>query len=77
MGRQPWVIYGLMKTATAPSFVGVGYVTTTLVGFTALYGALAVVDFWLMARFAKAGPASSEDGGVGHEEAGASPAMVY
>ncbi len=74
MGRQPWVIYGLMETAKAPSFVGPGYVSTTLVGFTLLYGALAAVDFWLMARFGRAGP-----GGAGeeHEEAGAEPALVY
>jgi cytochrome d ubiquinol oxidase subunit I len=74
MGRQPWVIYGLMKTARAPSFVGVGYVSTTLIGFTLLYGALAAVDFWLMARFGRAGPGAAGDE---HEEAGAEPAMVY
>jgi len=74
MGRQPWVIYGLMKTSKAPSLVGPGYVSTTLVGFTLLYGALAAVDFWLMARNGRAGP---EPGGDEAEEAGAEPALVY
>jgi cytochrome d ubiquinol oxidase subunit I len=74
MGRQPWVIYGLMRTAKAPSFVGVGYVTTTLVGFTLLYGALAVVDFWLMARIGRAGPSEGDDE---HDEAATEPAAAY
>ena len=74
MGRQPWVIYGLMKTSRAPSFVGPWYVTITLVGFTLLYGALAAVDFWLMARSGRAGPGP---GGDEAEEAGAEPALVY
>ena len=37
MGRQPWVVYGLLKTAKGVSPIGTGYVVTTLVGFTAIY----------------------------------------
>ena len=29
MGRQPWVVYGLLKTSAAVSHVGTGYVVTT------------------------------------------------
>ena len=43
-------------------------------GFTLLYGSLAAVDFWLMARFGRAGPVAA---GEEHEEAGAEPALVY
>ena len=53
MGRQPWVVYGLLKTAQGVSTVGTGYVVTTLVGFTAIYTVLALIDFGLMARYAK------------------------
>ena len=37
MGRQPWVVYGLLKTAKGVSPIGTGYVVATLVGFTAIY----------------------------------------
>jgi cytochrome d ubiquinol oxidase subunit I len=54
MGRQPWVVYGLLRTANGVSpSVGAPMVLTTLVGFTLLYGALAVVDGWLMLRVAR------------------------
>ncbi len=57
MGRQPWVVQGLLLTrnAVSPS-VPAWEVATTLIGFTVLYGVLAVVDGWLMFRYAKAVP---------------------
>ena len=68
IGRQPWTAFGLLRTADSVSpTVSSGAVVTTLVGFTVLYGALAVVDVWLLARFAKTGPTeetTAED--VGH-----------
>jgi cytochrome d ubiquinol oxidase subunit I len=54
MGRQPWIVFGLLKTSQAVSHVGTGYVVVTLVGFTAIYSLLAVIDFGLMAKFATA-----------------------
>jgi len=61
MGRQPWVVYGLLKTDRAGSpAVGAGFVLITLVGFTLIYGLLAAVDVFLLAKFAKTGlPAES------------------
>jgi cytochrome bd ubiquinol oxidase subunit I len=57
MGRQPWVVFGTLRTAdgVSPS-VGPATVLTSLIVLTLLYGALAVVDGVLMVRFAKAGP---------------------
>ncbi|MGD9526067.1 cytochrome ubiquinol oxidase subunit I [Pseudonocardia sp.] len=57
MGRQPWVVFGTLRTAdgVSPS-VGSGYVLTSLIVLTLLYGALAVVEAVLMVRYAKAGP---------------------
>jgi cytochrome d ubiquinol oxidase subunit I len=66
MGRQPWVVYGLLKTSQAVSTVGTGYVVATLVGFTAMYSLLAGIDFGLMAKFARGGADGSEE----HEDDG-------
>jgi cytochrome bd ubiquinol oxidase subunit I len=61
MGRQPWVVYGLLKTDAAGSpSVSAAFVLVTLLGFTAIYGVLAVVDVLLLARFGKAGPEAVE-----------------
>jgi cytochrome d ubiquinol oxidase subunit I len=56
-GRQPWVVYGLLKTTDAVSpTVSTGEVLTSLIVFTALYGILAVVEVKLMVKYVKAGP---------------------
>ena len=51
MGRQPWIVFGLMPTAAgvSPGTTALE-VGTTVVGFTLLYGALAVVEVWLLLR---------------------------
>ncbi len=57
MGRQPWVVFGLLHTANGVSpSVSAANVATSLVVLTALYTVLAIVDVALMTRFAKAGP---------------------
>lgn len=57
MGRQPWVVFGLMKTADAVSpTVSFGHILTTLIGFTLVYGLLMGADLYLLAKHAKAGP---------------------
>jgi cytochrome d ubiquinol oxidase subunit I len=61
MGRQPWVVYGLLKTSQAVSDVGTGYVVTTLIGFTAIYSLLAIIDFGLMARYARRDPDATDE----------------
>ncbi len=61
MGRQPWVVYGLMRTRDAASpGVGTAEVAVSLTVFTLLYAALAVVEVRLMARYASAGPSTDE-----------------
>ncbi|MGO9583626.1 MAG: cytochrome ubiquinol oxidase subunit I [Acidimicrobiales bacterium] len=79
MGRQPWVVYGLLKTSQAVSHIGTGYVVTTLVGFTAIYSLLAAIDFGLMARFARGEEGAGEDEDEPEAEPGADqvPALVY
>ncbi|WP_395110954.1 cytochrome ubiquinol oxidase subunit I [Actinomadura sp. SCN-SB] len=57
MGRQPWVVMGLMRTRDGVSpDVGTAEVVTSLTVFTVLYAALAVVAGALMARYARQGP---------------------
>ena len=57
MGRQPWIVFGLMKTADGVSpGVAATDVLLSLIIFTALYGALAVVEFKLLMKAVQAGP---------------------
>ncbi|UGQ15180.1 cytochrome ubiquinol oxidase subunit I [Yinghuangia sp. ASG 101] len=61
MGRQPWVVFGVLKTESAVSpSVSAGEVLTSLIVFTLLYGVLAVVEFGLLRRYVKAGPPPRE-----------------
>jgi cytochrome d ubiquinol oxidase subunit I len=57
MGRQPWSVFGLLRTAdgVSPS-VTPAMAWISLIVLTLLYGGLAVVDGVLMVRYAKAGP---------------------
>ena len=82
MGRQPWVVFGLLKTSQAVSHIGTGYVVTTLIGFTAVYSLLAAIDFGLMVHFARRPEVSDDHGdtdGDDHDETHADrvPALVY
>ncbi len=59
VGRQPWIVFGLQKTAEAVSpAVSGAELVVSLVAFTLLYGALMAVDVYLLARFARAGTAA-------------------
>jgi cytochrome d ubiquinol oxidase subunit I len=58
MGRQPWIVFGLQKTADAVSpNVSAGAILFSLVAFTLLYGFLAAADVYLLKKYAKAGTA--------------------
>jgi cytochrome bd ubiquinol oxidase subunit I len=54
MGRQPWIVQGLLKTdeANSPS-VGAAWIAVSLAVFITLYLALGIVDFVLMRRYAR------------------------
>ena len=74
-GRQPWVVYGLLKTEDAVS----GTVSTWTVGlslgvFASMYAVLGVVDFYLIRRYARLDP--PEIGREG-EEGAPQPAPAY
>ncbi len=57
VGRQPWIVYGIMKTSDGVSkSVSLSQVIGSLIGFTLLYGFLGVIDIYLLAKFARKGP---------------------
>lgn len=56
VGRQPWIVYGVLKTADAVSPIAGSQVVTTLVGFILLYSLLAIADFYLLFKYARKGP---------------------
>lgn len=69
-GRQPWVVYGLLKTENAVSpILTPGLVLTSLIGFTLVYGILMVVDVFLLVKYTKAGPQSEDESLAPAEEA--------
>ncbi len=56
VGRQPWIVYGLMKTRDAVSSITVSQVSVTLFGFIVVYGILGAMGFYLIYKNAKKGP---------------------
>ncbi len=61
VGRQPWIVYGLLKTSDAISkSVEPSQVLASLIGFTLFYGALGVIDIYLLAKYARKGPQPKE-----------------
>ena len=57
LGRQPWTVYGLQRTAMATSpLVGAGDVTFTTLGFLGLYLVVGILFLYLVARAIARGP---------------------
>jgi len=56
VGRQPWIVYGLMRTSDAASPVAGSQVLISLVAFIVVYGLLGCLGFYLMAKHAMKGP---------------------
>ncbi|RRD47256.1 cytochrome ubiquinol oxidase subunit I [Tessaracoccus sp. OH4464_COT-324] len=56
MGRQPWLVAGVLPTAAAVSpNVSAGSVLFSMIVYTVLYGCLAVLELWLFLKYTKAG----------------------
>ena len=74
MGRQPWAVFGLLKTSDAGSpSVSTAEVVITLVGFTLLYGVLAAIAGRIFLQYARKGPAKEGTA----EEPGQELALAY
>ncbi|WP_054029670.1 cytochrome ubiquinol oxidase subunit I [Desulfatitalea tepidiphila] len=66
IGRQPWIVYGLMKTAEADSPIAASQVGISLAAFIIVYGLLGLAGFYLIARKAIQGPdMDGDDNGHG------------
>ncbi|MDM7202810.1 MAG: cytochrome ubiquinol oxidase subunit I, partial [Thermodesulfobacteriaceae bacterium] len=60
VGRQPWIVYGLMKTKDAVSPLSAVQVGISLPAFIIVYGILGIICFWLIAYHARKGPDPKE-----------------
>jgi cytochrome d ubiquinol oxidase subunit I len=65
LGRQPWIVYGLMRTSQGASpSVHAGTVLFTLIGFTGLYFVIGVLFLFLIGREIAHGPVPLEGHGA-------------
>lgn len=57
IGRQPWIVYGVLRTSDAVSkAITPSQVWVSLIGFTLFYGLLGIIDIYLLAKYSKKGP---------------------
>jgi cytochrome d ubiquinol oxidase subunit I len=59
VGRQPYVIYGVLRTADAVSPVGAGQVSASLIGFLVVYATIFSVGVLYILRLLAEGPAEA------------------
>lgn len=56
VGRQPWTVYGLMKTADSVSPISLSQILFSLIGLVTFYTILIIADIYLLKKYAKQGP---------------------
>ncbi len=61
VGRQSWVVYGVIRTTDAVSPVSTGAVATSLLAFMVTYAIVFTVGALYILRLMSAGPESSEE----------------
>lgn len=73
MGRQPWIVQGLLKVedGVSPNLTP-GQVLISLISYALLYGTLAGVMFYLTRKYAIAGPDAAL-----HESVDVAPILAY
>jgi cytochrome d ubiquinol oxidase subunit I len=76
IGRQPWLVQGLMRTAEGVSPVAAGQVLTTLVAFIIVYSVLFFAYLYYLLRIIRNGPGLSEPAGPMDRGDHAHPAFV-
>lgn len=73
VGRQPWIIHGLLRTGESASLVPAGAVAASLLAFSLVYALLALLFFFFARRIIARGPDLSQaevtggDGSSGRE----------
>ncbi len=61
VGRQPWIVYGLMRTSDASSPVAGSQVLVSFIAFILVYGLLGIAGYYLIVKHVKAGPAEMQN----------------
>ena len=63
VGRQPWIVYGVMRTSQGVSGnLRPSHVAVSLIAFTLIYGLLAILDIYLLAQYSRKSPEEGETG---------------
>jgi cytochrome d ubiquinol oxidase subunit I len=66
IGRQPWLVYGLIRTSQGYStHIGVGTSLFTLLGFLGMYSVLSILWIVMVYKFIQSGPRSSHSEAAG------------
>jgi cytochrome d ubiquinol oxidase subunit I len=61
MGRQPWLVYGILRTPAGTSpHISPGNALFTLIGFMGMYTILAILFLFLVRREIEEGPERGE-----------------
>jgi len=76
-GRQPWAIGEILPTFLATSSLTVTDLIISITGFVVFYTMLAIIEFYLMFKFARLGPSSLHTGRYHFEDqAGGTPTLA-
>ena len=71
IGRQPWIVNGLMRTEDGMSAMSLGLAIFWLVGFAIFESAVVAGTIWFLAKVVRQGPdLTSKLPGEGHEHLG-------
>ena len=63
IGRQPWIVYGVMRTSDAVSPIAGSQVAASAVAFIVVYTLLGAANFYLLVKYARRGPTDTRVAG--------------
>ena len=67
-GRQPWTVAGMLPTWLSASTITARDLYMSITAFTLFYGVFAVIEVYLMVKYARLGPSSLHTGRYCHEQ---------
>ncbi len=70
VGRQPWVVNGILPTFLGASSISTSQVHSSLAGFFLFYTSLFIVEMYLMFKYARLGPSALHTGQYYFEKEG-------
>lgn len=74
-GRQPWVVYGILRTADVATVMPAGQVLASLLAFVAVYAVVMAAYLYYALKVIRKGPADTSSHPAGGEAAPAKPAF--